>query len=208
MTKYEYGNPEASIVLIQPVGDHDLPEIEGEVAQIRKLTALDFQMIAVKVDDWNLDLSPWRSPAVFGKEDFGGGAASLLEEILRLCPDEGKTYYLGGYSLAGLFSLWASYQTDRFAGIAAASPSVWFPGFLSYMKEHENQSRAVYLSLGDREEKTKNAVMATVGDCIREAHAWLQQCGIRSTLEWNPGNHFRDPGLRTAKAFAWVMKNS
>ena len=95
MTKYKYGNPEAPIVLIQPVGDHDLPEIEGEVAQIRKLTALDFQMIAVKVDDWNLDLSPWRSPAVFGKEDFGGGAASLLEEILRLCPDEGKTYYLG-----------------------------------------------------------------------------------------------------------------
>lgn len=206
MTKYKYGNPEAPIVLIQPVGDHDLPEIEGEVAQIRKLTALDFQMIAVKVDDWNLDLSPWRSPAVFGKEDFGGGAASLLEEILRLCSDESKTYYLGGYSLAGLFSLWASYQTDRFAGIAAASPSVWFPGFLPYMKEHENQSRAVYLSLGDKEEKTKNPVMATVGDCIREAHAWLQQCGIRSTLEWNQGNHFRDPGLRTAKAFAWVMK--
>ena len=65
MTKYKYGNPEAPIVLIQPVGDHDLPEIEGEVAQIRKLTALDFQMIAVKVDDWNLDLSPWRSPAAF-----------------------------------------------------------------------------------------------------------------------------------------------
>jgi hypothetical protein len=208
MTKYKYGNPEAPIVLIQPVGDHDLPEIEGEVAQIRKLTALDFQMIAVKVDDWNLDLSPWKAPAVFGNEDFGEGAASLLEEILRLCSDESKTYYLGGYSLAGLFSLWASYQTDRFAGIAAASPSVWFPGFLPYMKEHENQSRAVYLSLGDKEEKTRNLVMATVGDCIREAHAWLQQCGIGSTLEWNLGNHFRDPGLRTAKAFAWVMKNS
>ena len=62
--------------------------------------------------------------------------------------------------------------------------------------------------VGDKEEKTKNPVMATVGDCIQEAHAWLQQCGIRSTLEWNPGNHFRDPGLRTAKAFAWVMKKS
>ena len=81
MTKYKYGNPEAPIVLIQSVGDHDLPEIEGEVAQIRKLTALDFQMIAVKVDDWNLDLSPWKAPAVFGNEDFGEGAASLLEEI-------------------------------------------------------------------------------------------------------------------------------
>ena len=35
---------------------------------------------------------------------------------------------LGGYSLAGLFALWASTQTDLFYGVAAASPSVWFPG--------------------------------------------------------------------------------
>lgn len=103
MTKYKYGNPEASIVLIQPVGDHDLPEIEGEVAQIRKLTAQDFQMIAVKVDDWNLDLSPWKAPAVFGNEDFGGGAASLLEEILRLCPDERKRIILEDILLQGCF---------------------------------------------------------------------------------------------------------
>ena len=24
------------------------------------------------------------------------------------------------------------------------------------------------------------------------------------TLEWNPGNHFQDSELRTAKAFCWV----
>ena len=205
MITYTYGNPDASIVLIQPVGDHDLSEIENEVTQIQKMTSLDFQMIAVKVDDWNKDLSPWKAPAVFGKEDFGDGADRLLENILELCSDPNATYYLGGYSLAGLFSLWASYQTDRFTGIAAASPSVWFPGFLAYMKEHENRSRAIYLSLGDREEKTKNAVMATVGERIKEAYIWLQQRGIPCTLEWNPGNHFRNPEIRTAKAFAWVM---
>ena len=110
--------------------------------------------------------------------------------------------------MAGLFALWTAMQTNRFDGIAAASPSIWFPGFLEYMKRQKVQSDCIYLSLGDKEEKTRNLVMATVGDCIREAHAWLQQCGIGSTLEWNPGNHFRDPGLRTAKAFAWVMKNS
>ena len=208
MKIYKYGNPQASVVLIQPVGDHDLPEIEDEVLQIGELTGLEFQMIAVKVDDWNRELSPWKAPAVFGNEDFGEGAEELLQKILQLCAEDNKTYYLGGYSLAGLFSLWAAYQTDRFTGIAAASPSVWFPGFLTYMKEHENRSRAVSLSLGDKEEKTRNPVMATVGDCIREAHAWLQQCEIPCTLEWNPGNHFRELGMRTAKAFAWVMKNS
>lgn len=183
MVVYKYGDPEANIVLIQPVGDHDVHDIENEVSEIKKRTSLEFQMVAVKVDSWNQDLSPWRAPAVFGNEDFGEGASTLLAQILELCKDESKTYYLGGYSLAGLFALWASCQTDRFAGIAAASPSVWFPGFLSYVKEYGIASPAVYLSLGDREERTKNQVMAAVGDCIRELYGWLQ--GRRLTVCWN-----------------------
>lgn len=47
--------------------------------------------------------------------------------------------------------------------------------------------------------------MATVGDRIREIHGLLDARGIRTTLEWNEGNHFRDADLRTARAFAWVM---
>ena len=58
--------------------------------------------------------------------------------------------------MAGLFSLWAAYQTDAFGGVAAASPSIWFPDFLQYMKEHDIRTESVYLSLGDREEKTRN----------------------------------------------------
>lgn len=46
MTYHYYGDKNADIVLIQPVGDHDLPEIENEVAEIKKLTSVDFQLIA------------------------------------------------------------------------------------------------------------------------------------------------------------------
>ena len=80
----------------------------------------------------------------------------MLQFILRQCADRSKTYYAGGYSMAGLFSLWAAYQTDAFASVAAASPSIWFPDFLQYMKEHGIRTESVYLSLGDREEKTRN----------------------------------------------------
>ena len=204
---YRYGNPEASPILIQPVGDHDISGIESEIAEIKKRSRADFQMIAVKVKDWNQDLSPWPAAAVFKDQDFGDGAEELLQEILQLCSDRNKKYYLGGYSLAGLFSLWASCQTGRFSGVAAASPSLWFPGFMEYLKEHPVKVGKVYLSLGDREEKTKNPVMSTVGDCIREASVWLKQRGILCTLEWNQGNHFKEPELRTAKAFAWVLEN-
>lgn len=205
MIIYEYGNPDADNVLIQLTGDHELSGLENEVEEIRKRTSIDFRFIAAKVDDWNYELSPWKAPAVFGNEDFGDGAARTLEQILTLCTDKSKAYYIGGYSLAGLFSLWAAYQTDIFSGVAAASPSVWFPGFIAYMKEHEINSETVYLSLGDREEKTRNPVMSQVGNCIQKGYDWLTKCGINCTREWNQGNHFREPDIRTAKAFAWVL---
>ena len=108
-----------------------------------------------------------------------------------------------GYSLAGLFALWAATKTELFQGIAAASPSVWFPGWLDYVREHPIRAVRVYLSLRDREERAKNAVMASVGDCIREQYALLQN-SCSATLEWNPGGHFQDPEERTARAFRWI----
>ena len=206
MVTYEYGNPHAVITLIQPVDDHDIAGMDAEVAEIQRLSGKDFRLLAVKVDSWNQDLSPWPAPAVFGKDDFGNGARETLTEILELCKDEDKVYCLGGYSLAALFSLWAAYQTDRFAGIAAASPSIWFPGFVDYMKSHAIRCSNIYLSLGDKEEKTRNAVMSQVGDCIRDGYAWLKEHGIDCTLEWNKGGHFKEPELRTARAFARLLK--
>ena len=209
-----YGNPGADTLLVQPVDDHDLQVIENEVSYIKELTGgRDFCLKAVKVKSWNRDLSPWPAPAVFGDEDFGDGAPEMLKFLVGEVLDGGdsgfapnvKRRFVGGYSLAGLFALWAGYQTNCFDGIAAASPSVWFPGFLAYMRQNNICTDAVYLSLGDREEKTRNPVMAQVGNAIREAEAMFAEAGKECTLEWNKGNHFKDPDLRTAKGFAWLM---
>ena len=116
MQLLNYGDVGASTVLIQPVDDHDLVEMDAEIAEIRGRVKADFQLIAVKVNSWNQDLSPWQASAVFGKEDFGSGAAEMLQFILEQCQDRSKTYYLGGYSLAGLFSLWAAWQVHRLDG--------------------------------------------------------------------------------------------
>ena len=211
MKIFEYGDGTAENILLQPVDDHDLALIENEIRLIHADTGKDFRLTAFLVDDWNRDLSPWKAPAVFGKEAFGDGACGTLKEMIKYCDDGSRNdsvrrnYYIGGYSLAGLFALWAACQSDRFCGAAAASPSVWFPGFTSYMKEHKLQSKSVYLSLGDREERTRNAVMSAVGDRIRETYEILQKQKVSCTLEWNEGNHFRDSDGRTAKAFSWVM---
>lgn len=208
MKTFEFGNADSNIILIQPVDDHDLEGIENEFAMITNSCNLSLRLIAVSINNWNNDLSPWEAPAVFGKENFGGDASRTLGELLKLCDDKGKKYYIGGYSLAGLFALWAAYQTDIFDGVAAASPSMWFPGFDDYMKKNEIKTDTVYLSIGDREEKARNPVMATVGDRIREAHSLLKERNVNCILEWNEGNHFKDADIRTAKAFAWVLNSN
>ena len=209
-----FGDLEADTLLIQMVDDHDLEGIGKEISSIRELTGgQSFCLKAIRVNDWNRDLSPWPAPAVFGKEDFGDGGAETLRFLQdKILPDSQnetvqteKKIYIGGYSLAGLFALWAGYQTDRFDGIAAASPSIWFPRFTEFMQSHQIHAGRVYLSLGDREERTRNPVMSQVGNAIREAQTILTESGTGCILEWNKGNHFKEPDHRTAKAFAWLI---
>lgn len=214
---YLYGDGQASDALIQAVGEHGLEALEQEARLVRELAPNHpFLLVAFSVSDWNREMSPWEAPAVFGRESFGSGAKdtlayiteALLPEIEKGYPAEGsRRYHLGGYSLAGLFALWAAYETGLFQGVAAVSPSVWFPGWIRFAQEHEIQSPSVYLSLGDREEKTRNKVMAEVGNNLRRQHELLRhQAAVQAcTLEWNPGNHFADSELRTAKGFAWLL---
>ena len=210
-----YGDAEAETLLVQMVDDHDLEGIEKEISLIREMTGgQKFCLKAVKAGSWNNDLSPWSAPAVFGNEDFGGQAQTALEHLkarVLAGRDGGAVFgkvYLGGYSLAGLFALWAGTREDCFDGLAAASPSVWFPGFTDYLRENRVMAPAVYLSLGDREERTRNPVMARVGEAIRETEKILKDAGTDCILEWNKGNHFRDADKRTARAFAWLMNRS
>lgn len=212
-----YENDKSAVLLIQAVDEHDLEVLDREVELIKQLAPdIPFTFAAFLIESWNNELSPWEAPAVFGREDFGSGAAETLSFITdTLLPQSGgmdvkKHCYLGGYSLAGLFALWAAYQTDLFSGIAAVSPSVWFPGWDSYMKSHAMQSPEVYLSLGDREEKTRNKAMAAVGENLRRQYELL--CNAervkRCKLEWNPGNHFMDSERRMAKGFVWLLNSS
>ena len=210
-----FGEKGAQAVLIQMTDAQDLAGMEEEYALLYRAAPAPFLLAAVPTADWFRELSPWPGPAPFGRQDFGGGVADtlhLLTDALipaltaAYAPAKDAAWMLGGYSLAGLFALWTASRTDRFTGVAAASPSVWFPGFVEYLRGHEIQCPSVYLSLGDREGKTRNPVMAAVGGCIRETEELLKARGVRTLLEWNPGNHFRDAGLRTAKAFAWILQ--
>ena len=209
-----YGADCAEYLLLQMTDEHELQRMDNEVAAIAQGAAHPFLFATVPVESWNDELSLWEAPAVWGKESFGGNAADTLcfltEQVIPSLKQQfhlpkNVKIILGGYSLAGLFALWASTQTNLFYGIAA-SPSVWFPGWMEFEQQHPMQTQHIDLSLGDKEEHTKNAVMAAVGDNIRALHSQLTVRGADCTLEWNSGGHFKNVALRTAKAFRWTME--
>ena len=208
-TCFLYQDEAAKHLLIQPIDEHDLEVLDQEVEAIKELSDKPFSLVAFMIKDWNQELTPWVAPPVFGKTPFGDGAEKTLKFITsQLLPEVQENIphlILGGYSLAGLFALWAGYQTDKFEGIAAASPSVWYPKWIDYASENKPLAKSVYLSLGDKEEKAKNPVMAQVGNAIRKQHELLTEQEINTILEWNAGNHFVDSDKRIAKGFAWLL---
>ena len=211
-----YISENTQYLLIQPVDEHDIEVLDNEVKEILEKTDKQFSLIAFKIEDWNNELSPWEASPAFGKKSFGSGATDTLEFIESRLILKVKEKYdfsdnvqviLGGYSLAGLFSLWSAYKSNIFSGIAAASPSVWFNGWEEFMDINTPLSNTIYLSLGDSEEKTKNKVMSAVGDNIRKQEKLLKNDNINTILEWNKGGHFSNSDLRVAKAFTWCIEN-
>lgn len=211
-----YLNEDTEYILIQPVDENDISVLDNEVKHIEENTDRNFSLVAFKIEDWNSELTPWEMPLLRGKGNFGDGATRTLEFIkndlipaLSECIDTGNNgikYILGGYSLAGLFSLWSGYQTDIFEGIAAVSPSVWYKKWIEYVETEKPLSEKIYLSLGDTEEKTKHQILSKIGDNIRKQHEILEKSeNVKTVLEWNEGNHFKNPDIRTAKGFLWVM---
>lgn len=213
----ENGEPRA--LLFWLMGEHEKETISSLYENIRRLSGkTDWWLVVCEIRDWNRELSPWAAPAVFGDSDFAGEGQGTLEWIAEVCDeffgsDSGiseSVKIIGGYSLAGLFALWAYYETGIFGGVASCSGSLWFPGWEEYVQEHRViKDSLIYLSLGKKEEKTKNPVMAKIGDVTRRVYERYKVDGhlLSAALEWNEGNHFKDTDVRMAKGFAWIISN-
>lgn len=172
-------------------------------------------LIAVDVD-WNRDLSPWPAPRAFrGGEDFTGGAADLLRELTqRLIPEAEARLpappahrMIAGYSLGGLFAVYASLSSDCFDLAASMSGSLWYDGFAEEAIRRAGECRAarMYFSLGDREKQTRNQRMARVEECTRLVEAALRKAGVETRLEMNPGGHFQNVTKRIARGIAALL---
>ncbi len=195
-------------------GDHG--EGRSVWEQCRALGVTDAALAVISGIAWNDDLSPWAAPAVFAKgAPFAGEAdrylkeleEDILPEILHHFPQKPEKTGIVGYSLAGLFALYCGYRTDLFDSAVCASASFWYPEFLAFTEKHALSEcmQSVYVSLGDKEAKTKNPVMRTVQDAAEQIVQIIEGTGRKTIFEQNPGGHFQDDDVRTAKGIAWIL---
>ena len=217
-------------VKIFPAEDAQRPmvfssEFDSDGSKIlQECAALDcppFHLVTISDINWDEDLSPWEANRVLGNQNhFTGGAPAYLDwwlsVVIPLTQYElGKSYgeaYISGYSLAGLFALWSLYQTDIFKGAACVSGSLWFPDFKEYalthpfaMRTQAAMPKAIYLSLGDRESKTKNKILRGNAEIYEILVRHYAEQKIRTIYQNNPGNHFSDVYLRVARGITWLM---
>ena len=131
-----FGSETPEFFLVQPSARHENASLEAEVTQLAALIDRPFLLATIELEDWTLDLMPWPDGNISRDPEAGKHGQETLDYILQgLLPELERRYgprpvVLGGYSLGGLFALWAATRTDRFQAVAAASPSVWIHGWI------------------------------------------------------------------------------
>ncbi len=111
----------------------------GQVRQeLQKMRCPDHTLVAVSNLEWDHDMAPWDIPPISENDTpCTGGADDYLRLLTeKIVPRAEETLAgvplwrgLAGYSLAGLFAVYAMYRTGLFPRIASMSGSLWFPGF-------------------------------------------------------------------------------
>ena len=192
-------------------------EEEAVVKLLKGQEYFSFPLLCINNLEWQKDMCPWDSPALINTEkDFIGGAdeylplleKEIIPKAVEILGEEPSYYALAGYSLAGLFALYAGYRSALFSRIASVSGSLWYPDFVSFAKEKKMLSKVerLYLSLGTEEAKTKHAVLSTIERKTRELVEHYQSSRYCVNFELNPGNHFCEVEQRIEKAIRWIMK--
>lgn len=188
----------------------------GEVYdELQKQGCPDFTLVTISGLNWEAELSPWAAGNLFKySEMFTGGADAYLQFLTQQVLPHAEAGLngilwrgLAGYSLAGLFTVYAMYKTDLFSRAASMSGSLWYPGFKDFALKNTLRiaPQHLYFSLGDKEARARNQYLKTVQQCTEELAAHYRSLGINTCYELNPGGHYRDIIKRSTAGIKWLL---
>lgn len=193
------------------------PDVKQLLESCRKHGTPAFNLLSVSQIRWDEDLSPWPSkPVVMADDHFTGEASAFLKWIetkalpwaLSKLPEAPEWTGLAGYSMGGLFAVYAALENAPFDAYASVSGSLWYPDFAAWALERKLSRKplAIYFSLGNTETKSPNPYLQTTGRHTQTIEEYFAEQGVPSLFERNPGNHFQNPPARIAKALRWLLE--
>lgn len=213
---FDCHQPDAPVIYL-----HDLNGYGRQALPILKADhAPAFTLITVTVpeEQWSHILAPWTTPENYPPfVACTGGADDYLKiltgTIIPQCEAKIKQpgwRGIAGYSLAGLFALYAFCKTDHlFDRVSSASGSLWFPGFQTWFFEHVPAAlpASIYFSCGTEEFASTNPFLSPVKPTTEAIEAWFEKQNVPTTFVLNPGNHYQDVNERTAAGIAWILEH-
>ena len=131
MQIFHYGNLSASTVLIQPVDDHDLEEMETELNEIRKQGQGRLSVDCGESGQLESAIfRPGKRRQSLAEEGFGDGAGELLQFLLgAMCGSQQNVLYRWIFAGGIILSLGGISDGYHLQVLQQLSPSVWFPEF-------------------------------------------------------------------------------
>ena len=184
----------------------DSPEHPTPLDEVAK--GLACTVVSIPVADWGTKLTPWPATALYrGEADYAGEArqtlAWLREETLpqanRDSGLEPSARAIAGYSLAGLFSLYAFLHDASWSAVACLSGSLWYEGWLPHVKglDFPTVGRYAFLSLGSKERRASRPQLKQVQERTEACVELLRTRGIETDFVLNPGGHLTGIDWRT-----------
>lgn len=167
------------------------------------------------------EYTPWPGPAIEERfRPFGGKGGEYLEFLVRkLKPHIDAKYrtrpgvqdtHMMGVSLGGLISIFAIYLHDSFGKVASISGSMWYRGWLEFMRKNipQNPGVQIMLSCGSAEGKGKPNPLRHTVLFTRMAHKMLESQLSHTSIPliWDDGNHHDYRAERLRRGLLWICE--
>lgn len=160
-------------------------------------------VVSVPVPEWGAKLTPWPATALYrGEADYAGEAQETLawlhEEALpqaeRDSSLEPTARAIAGYSLAGLFSLYAFLRDTSWTAVACLSGSLWYEDWLPHVEslDFPTAGRYAFLSLGSKERRASRPQLKQVQERTEACVELMRERGLETDFVLNPGGHLTD----------------
>ena len=195
------------IILPERLKESELPWLDQMAERVT------CNLVVISGCEWDEQLTPWKAPGL--KDGMFGGKAQYFLEMLK-----GDLFFnleialkirkprrsLVGVSLSGLFAVWATGCMPLFESVGSVSGSLWYDGFLEWMRIQKYfLCDKYYFSLGEKEKDGKNKRLASVEEVTLEAIELLKSVGKEVFFEYNEGNHFGPLIERIEKAITHIL---